>query len=416
MDADERLDAEGMAGSRNGMRERHTTAAGTQGPRRAAVVLLFVCTVPLLVLQIMAIRGPLPASDFVTYWSSAHLFVAGGNPYAAGPVFALEKLHGWGGSQPLLMLCPPWTMPLIAPLGVLSYDRAHLAWLVVSLLLNGLSGVLLWRFFGGSWNRVWAVLLLLATFLPVCGAEKLGQVTPIMLACLTGFLVLLERRSDFAAGLMLAGMAIKPQLFALVFLAVLLWTIRQRRWGVLAGGAAGVAACTGEAIFRNRNVLTWFGHSYGAAMATSCGAGGALRKIFGMQHAWLQFLPLVCGLVWFVFYWRKHGAEWQWRERLPLLALVSVATAPYCWYHDYLLILPALVPVAIRVAASLEQEILLVELYAALQVVILLFFAKEPWMSTAGLLWLLFWWVTRPGSRESQRQRIEAGQQVVCSG
>ncbi len=70
--------------------------------------------------------------------------------------------------------------------------------------------------------------------------------------------------------------------------------------------------------------------------------GTLLRLAFGEELFRLQFVPLAIGLAWFAWHWRKHGREWDWREQLPLLLLVSFVTAPYgAWPFDMVLLLPA---------------------------------------------------------------------------
>jgi hypothetical protein len=66
-----------------------------------------------------------------------------------------------------------------------------------------------------------------------------------------------------------------------------------------------------------------------------------LRLAFGEHLFRLQFVPILVGLAWFAWHWRKT-TEWHWREQLPLLLLVSFVTAPYgAWPFDMVLLLPA---------------------------------------------------------------------------
>ena len=72
--------------------------------------------------------------------------------------------------------------------------------------------------------------------------------------------------------------------------------------------------------------------------------GSLLRLAFGAEQFRLQFVSVAIGLVWFAWYWRRHGKHWNWTEQLPLLVLVSFVTAPYgAWPFDMVLLLPAAV-------------------------------------------------------------------------
>src|SRR5260370_42447716 len=64
-------------------------------------------------------------NDFVAYWSAASLITHGQNPYASDAVLSLEKKVGFMGSAPLIMRNPPWIVPIIAPLGFLSFGVAQ---------------------------------------------------------------------------------------------------------------------------------------------------------------------------------------------------------------------------------------------------------------------------------------------------
>src|SRR5215469_5686182 len=70
-----------------------------------------------------------PRQDFAEYWTSAHLFVSGKNPYSLGEVSRYERALGWAQPTPLLNPTPPSTLPLIAPLAfVKSYSVGWVLW------------------------------------------------------------------------------------------------------------------------------------------------------------------------------------------------------------------------------------------------------------------------------------------------
>src|SRR5262249_15393347 len=53
---------------------------------------------------------------------------------------------------------------------------------------------------------------------------------------------LMDRGRDRLAGAALAGLTTKPQLAAFVVLALLIWAVRRRQWGIVTGFAAALAA------------------------------------------------------------------------------------------------------------------------------------------------------------------------------
>lgn len=349
-------------------------------------ILAAICLTPLLSLRASLWRMPGPPYDFDTYWAAGRLFLARLPPYSPTRMLHLEQSVGWKSNAIQLMLCPPWTLPIFAPDGALSFHVAHLLWLGISIGFNFLSAAALWIYFGGSRTKLWIALLMAATYLPMARAEYLGQITPFILLCLTGFLLLTRKQRYFLAGLCLFALGIKPHLTYLVFLAVLIWIIRERRWTALAGAlTVSAASMLGAAIY-NPHSLDYFHNGYHVAIGNLCAVGGLLRGIFGIQHRWLQFLPSVFGIAWFIWYSRRRRSHWHWQHDLPLLILVSVSTAAYGWYHDFILVFPALIAIAARGA---YRSGIAIVCYAAIQIVGL--FAggiSAAWMFTTGLLWI----------------------------
>jgi Glycosyltransferase family 87 len=331
----------------------------------------------------------LPLHDFITYWSAGRLFLAHSNPYSSTALLAVERSQGWPYPEPFVMLCPPWTLPIVAMIASVPMHVARISWLGSTLILNCFSAMGLWLYFGGARREAWIALVAIATFFPMGGAEYMGQITPLIVASITAFLLLLRSRHDFLAGLALLGFGPKPHLLYLVWLALALWIIRERRWKILAGALASYAATSTAAILYNGQAIDYFHNTYGAAIETACGVGGLLRHTFGMQHTWLQWLPSVVGLAWFAAYWRRHRHTWNWQSHLPLLLAVSVASSPYCWHHDFILITPAIISLAVRQA---WRSVPVIICYLLLQTLIGIGPLKAL-ADTMSSLWILFFWL-----------------------
>jgi hypothetical protein len=60
----------------------------------------------------------------------------------------------------------------------------------------------------------------------------------------------------------------------------------------------------------------------------------------GLNHFWVQFLPLLLGFIWFIFYWYRHHSNWDWRTQMPIILLVSLLTSPYFWTYDVVILIP----------------------------------------------------------------------------
>src|SRR4030042_2704069 len=71
--------------------------------------------------------------DFLTYWSAAHLFVHGGNPYDQNEMYSLqqqsdpERYSDTNGLNTAWN--PPWLILILLPIGILPFSIAVPAWI-----------------------------------------------------------------------------------------------------------------------------------------------------------------------------------------------------------------------------------------------------------------------------------------------
>ena len=346
-----------------------------------------------------------PLHDFTFYWAGSRLFLAHAHPYSVASMAAIERSLGWKDA-PVGLLYPPWVLPFFAGFGLFPFPLIHSMWRLAYVAIEAPCVLALWRYFGGSRKRSWIALAVLFTFLPAGSAEQMGQVTCLLLAGSTLFLYLVRDQRYGWAGACLLLLCLKPQLVLLVLLAILLWSVRERHWAVLAAGAAAVAASFGAAFAYNHNVLEYF-HSTQPELGYECGIGGALRSSFGMQHAWLQFVPTVLGLAWFAVRWTRCRKNWDWSEQMPLLLLASLASAPYAWADDYVLALPALVALALRLYQRSEDFVMPAAIYFLLQVAVFSYLPSNAWETVASALWLAFY-VFFTAQKRSGQQAVEA--------
>jgi hypothetical protein len=371
--------------------ERKSTALDS--PNQGHWLFPLLCCSPLFAVRARMLLTPPHLYDFITYWSAGRLFLTGGHPYSMTAMLATERSQGWAYTQPLMTFCPPWGLPILAVMSLPPFRAAQIGWFAISLILNCFSALGLWNYFGGEKRIAWIAVLVCATFIPMGGAEQLGQITPLILASLTAFLLLLRSERYFFAGVILLGFGAKPHLLYLVLLAILFWVVKKRAWTTLAGAAASYGTATIAALVYNPNSQDYLRHTFGAAVEVTCSVGGALRSIFGVQQLWLQFLPCFFGIAWFLSYWVKHRRQWDWQAHLPLLLIVSIASSPYFWFHDFILILPALIAVAVR--GGYRSVDTLVAYLVVQGIVVAAFGLSMAWMCVASLLWIAFYFIAK---------------------
>lgn len=288
-----------------------------------------------------------PPDDFVEYWAAAKLTLAGENPYDPNQLLPLQRLNGRQTDEAVMMWNPPWTLPVVLPLGLVPAREAQLLWLAVNFAAILFCGDRLWLLLGGARDRRWVGWACVLAAMPTLFALQAGQIGPLLLLGAVLFLECERRGWHRAAGAATILLAIKPHLAYLVWVAILLDAVGRGRWRIVLGGAAAGLVCAVLPLTLNSHV--W--GQYADAMAhrppsqwVSPTIGSLLRLAFGEHLFGFQFLPVAVGLVWFTWYWRKTGRDWNWGDQLPLLLLVSFVTAPYgAWPFDMVLLLPAVV-------------------------------------------------------------------------
>jgi Glycosyltransferase family 87 len=344
-----------------------------------------------LVLVVVAYAFTRPLEDFVAYWTAAHLLVSHQNPYSLGEVFRFQQSLGWREPIPLVALNPPWTLPFFAPLGLThSYALAWLGWVAVMTCAIAISSRMLMDIYFRdvrlpeiSDATIYRCLFAF-TFYPVLLSLKFAQTVPVVLLGTAAFLFYEEKRRPILAGALFGLTAVKPNLVYLVWLALLLRSIHERRWKTLTAAAGVITSLTAVALLMDPHAIGQY-----RALASSPlprvlmpGMAGAVRSLFGGRDLfWLQFLPPVAGLSWFALYWRKHRSNWSWIDRMPALVTASLLTTSWGYMFDQTLLAIPIIALAgahAQVFGRLPRN--LVILYTALNVtLILLAMASSPW-------------------------------------
>jgi hypothetical protein len=333
------------------------------------------------------------ARDFVIYWATGQQLVHHGNPYDPTAMRALEHGAGFAGKASLVnyMRNPPWGLPLALPLGFFSARVAALPWSLLMLAMLVLEVRLVWSILGRPRSHLdW----LGYCFPPALVCVIMGQTSLFLLLGLVLFLRL-HRSQPFWAGAALWFCTLKPHLFVPFGLVLLLWIILTRRHRILSGLAAAlvfscaVTLAIDPAAFRQ--YLAW-AHTSGISEEFLPCLGVALRDLLNPQAKSLAFIPCAIGSLWAVaWFWRKRAA-WDWLEHGHLLMLVSILVAPYCWFYDQSLALPAILFAAVR-TGSRHMLAILGLIYILLE--IQPFYAAGPetaawlWPAPAWLAWYL---------------------------
>lgn len=333
-------------------------------------------------------------NDFVPYWIAARLMISGANPYDANQVFELEKRLHLDSWRPWIMWNPPWALTVVAPFGLLPFQPAAIAWFLLQFTIVFASSLWLWRIYQGPPRYRWLAIVLPGIFLPIGDVLLDSQITPVVLLGLVAFLYLVSKGKYLPAGFALALLALKPHLGLPLACACLLWCVRERRWQLLAGSAAGFAVLL-LPVWIRPGLMAQYLHAMPTIWGDAAPAwGGVLRAIFGYGLTWLQYVPVVPGIVWAVFYWWRNRSRWNWKQHLPMLLLVGLITMPFGWTYDEVLLLPVFISAAVCLLAQDDRRFTyrMAAFYVAMNVVMFtmnVFGLRDHWYLWNVPLWLV---------------------------
>ncbi len=89
-----------------------------------------------------------PPDDFVEYWAAGKLTLEGQNPFDKSLLLPLQQSAGRDTKEAIMMWNPPWSLPVVLPLGLLPARAAQLLWLLIHLVTAGFCADRLWFLLG----------------------------------------------------------------------------------------------------------------------------------------------------------------------------------------------------------------------------------------------------------------------------
>jgi len=240
---------------------------------------------------------------------------------------------------------PPWIVPIVAPLGFLSFGVAQRLWLIGGLFAILISLKWLWELYRVAGQTGLLTSLAIATFSPIAVALTIGQISPLILLGIAGFLRFEKKGRLGLAGIFLVLAALKPHLLFLLWGALLLWSICNRSVKILGMFASTIVTSSFIAVLFDHSIFAEYAHLVtreGVLHELTPTVGGVLR--LSLRTYVLQLLPAMIALGWFLFYaWGKiRQSQWRWSEETPLLLVVSLLTTPYSWLFDQVLLIPCI--------------------------------------------------------------------------
>jgi hypothetical protein len=345
--------------------------------------------------------------DVICFWTSGKILGSGQSPYDPELQTRIQRELGWdretagrGIYDFLPFNYPPWMALLWVLFVPMGFDAARVAWFFLNVEMALVAGYLLRQTV--PTRALWLPVVLVPTFLFSLACVTLAQTAILVffLICLVWWL--LDRRWDRSAGIVMAWLTLKPQLTAVLLAGLLLWTVRQRRWGVVKAFAIALTVLTLGCLalvpwwpvqFVNAlqhpppptEYFPWIGNSWLLVLRT-CGLQGWPLWLFYLGVA-LPFLALVV-----------RAAVDRARPLSDVLALGCLAAffvAPYERHYDFpVLLIPLLILLGSRLGTWSGRALLMALLVLPyLQIFLLINYKAQHDPDARFLLESTFFWV-----------------------
>jgi hypothetical protein len=216
-----------------------------------------------------------------------------------------------------IILNPPWVVILKMLFIILGYPISRLVWLMFSIGSIILSTQLLWRSFNSTHRQLWIDWTIIVLYKSSIWMLRVGQfLTPALLAITLLLYFTILQINTWATGIALALVTIKPQVIIIFLLALLFWIIEQRLWKILVSSSAYVLLLTLIALIFNQQIIYQYIAMLNASFIPDLATptiGSYLRFIWlGTEKYWLQILPIILGLIGFIYYLNKKHKTWSW--------------------------------------------------------------------------------------------------------
>lgn len=347
--------------------------------------------------------------DYAQYWAEGRQALDRANPFDAQAVLRLEQSAGPGRTEAELSGSPPLILLLATPLALFSAKTGLVVWFAISFAAFSISLWILWTLQG----RPNTLLYLLGfLFAPAIACLECGQISLLFLLGILAFLYFLESH-PWLAGACLVPLTLKPHLFLPFAVALVLWIASRRAYGVLGGFAIALSASLAAVFFldpsawpqylsmmESQNLIADFVPTLSESM----------QRLIAPGLVWVRFLPEAAACVWAAWYFCTRRDQWDWMLHGMMALLVSFLSAPYGFFFDECVLLPALLAGMLRARRSgrslwplwILGAAALIECLRMVRVTSLFYL----WTTPSWLLWYLF--ATRSRSSQAIASEIAA--------
>lgn len=211
------------------------------------------------------------AQDLRVFQLGAREWLDGTYKMGAGPIF----LH------------PPFAVPLLAPLALVSFDKLVLIWLLLNIAATIVTIYAVIKLYGSGWGATprFYLAAFLLTWAPFRVTLRAGQMSLMITALLLGSLLARQSKRQILSGILLA-LSLSKYSLTYPFLLYLIW---KREWKILGTAALTLALLTQIFLWWLQmpalTMLKEYFHAVGSQMAGGSGFTGTTEikvLLFGL--------------------------------------------------------------------------------------------------------------------------------------
>ncbi len=320
------------------------------------ILLALVVAAPFEYIHIVNRSIPSQRTGLLPRWVGTRAALHGEDPYSPAVLqeiqtaFYGQALAPGEKENPEKFLYPATVIPLLAPLALLTWPAARVAFLAVTVPLLGLG---FWLCLGAlplRWTartRAVTVLLALAAWPTMWGFRVLQLTMPVAAFIFVAW-YLLARRHPVPAGILLALATIKPQLMLPLLLALFVWALFRRQWALLVSFVAAMAV---QLAVAQMLVPGWFPH-WRASLRNYTGVTQTampLEHLFGHWAGLVITLALATAALMALWRARRSAADsLDFARAMSLVLAITVCFVPtsVALLYNYVLLMPACVLLA----------------------------------------------------------------------
>lgn len=296
--------------------------------------------------------GDFGTLDFIQYWSSFHLLQSGQNPYAYPLLESLQRGMGNSGDI-ILMWNPPWLLLIFYPILMLPFGEAARVWLYADLIALVGIVVTLNDIYKPKRELLLLALISVLAFSPLWYSLLYGQVTVFLTLFFCLSLLFLKRNRPLWAGAVFSLLSLKPHIFITIFILFSVWSFKRSGLKFIIGALSGfLLLSVATYLYQPTLIVDWI-----ACFGTRAQVPGAdlsyiwftstligfLRSVFSITGETLSIV-IVGVTALFAFIMGRLKSHQPIETLILGIIPLSLLSAPYGWFFDYLILLP--LPVA----------------------------------------------------------------------